>query len=263
MAAPMRPTDGSVDVWYWKAGGTNPIAYAEDWSATTARDLGPDVDMSGTPGDKANLAALGGAQFYKDPLRSQIYRPFGTDSTVLDSMLYLLATASARMEGNATAGDAIYLGGVGSAVPACVTCHGADGKAQSGTDLEAVGRTWSLGRFQDFIARPDSFAHPDLRGLSFTNTKDILSRLRAFSRIPSRTLARPLGSAADLRVPNWDATYSPDGLYTVVFKRKLGTTFSDDRVLDLDHVHPFALAVMDRDDVNHSGSRVLYLTFVR
>ena len=45
--------------------------------------------------------------------------------------------------------------------------------------------------------------------------------------------------------------------------RKLSTSFPDDRVLDLGRVHPFALAVMDRDAENHAGSHVYYLRFAQ
>ena len=102
----------------------------------------------------------------------------------------------------------------------------------------------------------------DFRNLSVAEQRGLLARLRAFSAIPRRSINRPTGSAADIRVINWSGSYDAgSGKYTVIFKRKLSTAFDSDRVLDPTQKHAFALAVMDRDDANHSGSKAYYLDF--
>ncbi len=262
-ASPMKPTTGATDVWYWKAGGTNPIAYAEDWYASSTVSLAPDTDkfIASAPGDVPNLAAGGGAAVVKKLNQYMVYRPFGQDSTVLDSTLYVLATASQPLEGRVTLGDSIYTQGVTTAgIQACAACHQANGKGVANHDLTTVGRSWSLDKFARYQSRPDSTGHPDFRSLSVAEQRGLLARLRAFINIPRRTINRPTGSAGDLRVDNWNATYE-NGTYTVVLKRKLSTGFDADRILAPGKTHPFALAVMNRDSSNHSGSKVYYLDF--
>src|ERR1051326_6145008 len=105
---------------------------------------------------------------------------------------------------------------------------------------------------------PDSSGHPDIRGLTPAQQRDVISRLRAFTLIPRRTIGRPLGNVADVRVENWSATWA-NGTSTVVLRRRLTTGFSDDRPLLPGQVHPFGLAVMNRDGANHSGSHPLFL----
>ncbi len=265
MAAPMKPSTGGADVWYWKAGGTGPIAFAEDWNGTSTVNVAPDADrfISSMPGDIANKAASGGPGLVKQLNALMTYRPFGDDSTTLDSTLYLLATASQVIEGRATLGDSIYVNGVtATQVAACITCHAGNGKGVANHDLTQVGRSWSLERFQRYQSRPDSTGHPDFRNLNVSEQRGLLARLRAFTNIPRRSLNRPTGSTADLRILNWDATYdAATHRYTIIFKRKLSTGFDSDRVLDPAKAHPFALAVMDRDAANHSGSQVYYLDF--
>lgn len=266
MTQPMKPNTGAADVWYWKAGGTNPIAYAEDWYASTTTNLSPDTDrfIASAPGDVPNLAARGGAALVKKLNQLMVYRPFGQDSTALDSTLYVLATAAQSLEGSATLGDSIYVNGVANQnIQACAACHASNGKGVANHDLTIVGRSWTLEKFQRYQSRPDSTGHPDFRNLSVAEQRGLLSRLRAFTNIPRRSINRPTGSTADLRVLNWDATYK-DGTYTVVIKRKLSTGFDSDRVIDPTNPtkkHPFALAIMDRDSANHSGSKPYYLDF--
>lgn len=267
MAAPMKPTAGAADVWYWKAGGTNPIAFAEDWNGSTTKNIAPDTDrfITSAPGDVANLSAGGGAALVKKLNALMVYRPFGTDSTVLDSSLYVLATAAQNLEGRATLGDSIYVNGVPAAqIAACASCHATNGQGVANHDLTIVGRSWSLDRFQRYQSRPDSTGHPDFRNLTVSEQRGLLSRLRVFTNIPRRSINRPTGSAADLRILNWDATYNAGThTYTVIFKRRLSTGFDSDRTLDPAKTHPFALAVMDRDAANHSGSKVYYLDFTQ
>jgi predicted CXXCH cytochrome family protein len=250
--AEMRPAAGTVDLWSWKAGRSEPLGYADDQVAAAS---GRRSD-GGTTIENRNVAPGGddrsGPAFEWDGNSQSATRSDGTPVT-LDPAYFLLASHQLAFAGDATAGDPLYQND-------CSPCHGAAGEGGIGPAFNGVDTT-RLSR-SELDASSAVASHPgsaSYNSLGSADKANVLARIRGFAGVPGYSLTVPGGSAADVRTQSnlaVDLIESTNSeRYRVLLARRLATQNDDDLELAPGERYPFGVALMDGDGRNHIGSQ--------
>lgn len=255
--ADMYPDNGRTDLWHWKSSRSNPVGFVNDQYCdpiVTGRvtDTGEVVEVRNRPPGGNNTS---GPRYVWDPTKlNRIVRGDGATFD-LDPQLFLAATATMPIEGDAAAGNVLYQA-------SCAGCHNANGLGQSKNladyGLNQTGTTI----VNKFNANGVSHAGGNAGISDPTDQGNLVARIRAFAGAPGYTLQ-------DVTAPN-DATYILNaasvysgGTYTLIVRRKLVTLkpTEDVQFTDLTAEYPFSVAIMDYDGKNHAGAPLQKLVF--
>jgi hypothetical protein len=248
----MRPSAGSVDLWNWKAGRSEPLGYAGDQVADAA---GGRRDDAGTSIESRNAPAAGndrsGPAFEWDGATQTATRSDGA-SVTLDPAYFLLNNHRLAVAGDATAGNAPYQA-------QCGICHGDQGQGGIGPPFNTVETTRQSRAELDADAavasHPGSSAY---NAFSSADKANVLTRIRGFAGVPGYSLTAPSGSAADIHTQSnvlvdFVGSLESDR-YRVLMIRPLATGAADDVMLTPGNSYRFGVALMDADGRNHIGA---------
>jgi mono/diheme cytochrome c family protein len=253
----MYPDNGRTDLWHWKTSRSNPLGYVNDQYTDAVlpgriTDAGETIESRNRPAGGNNTS---GPRYVWDPTKvNQIVRGDGAVFN-LDPQLFLAATATMPIEGDAIAGNALYQS-------KCQFCHNADGLGL-GKKLAVYG----LNQTRDVIvnkfnANGVTHGGGNLAVTDTTEQKNLVARIRAFAGAPGYTVQDVTAPSDAVYIENAATVYS-GGTYTVIIKRKLVTLkpTEDVQFTDLAAEYPFSVAIMDYDGKNHAGGALQKLIF--
>ena len=253
----MNPTTGSMDVWSWRAGTSNPMGYASDQVADAAgrrNDAGNPIEVRNWK-VTGNIAS--GPGTYRNPASGlqTVTLPNPAEGTSnLDPNLLLLKSKAIPLAGSAVAGQSFFNTN-------CSGCHSPLSGWKARFASRGLSQTDAQTKtFMTSSNHPGAYATV---GMTLTNWNDIFAYIRSFTGVPGYSLQTPTGSSSDLVVMNSKTAYL-NGKYSVIVRRKLMTNNADDVQFNLavskDYV--FGVAVMDKDGKNHAGSAIQHLKFL-
>lgn len=247
----MAPTNGLVDIWHWKTSRSNPQGLVNDqWGGNgNPRSTDP-----GTSTEVRNFLA-GGNNKTSGP--DQVWD--GSSQVVsgqtLDPVNFLLSGHTIKIEGDATAGQAIFASN-------CQGCHQANGKGQN-KDFAADLGVWTSSQLKAKLTpNQGSMAQymPGYPTVSATDINNVVSRLRGFPGVPGYILGVPAAgeSSGNIQVLNPATVFNTSTKnYTILVKRSLDTADpTHDTKFVAGQTYIFGLAIMDRDGKNHAGKYV-------